>query len=102
MVLAKRVPASYGQRRLWFLDRLEGGGAGYNTSRAWRLKGKLDREALERAFKTIVERHESLRTRFEEVDGEPVQVIDHVIRTELPFEDLSEHKQPELQERIKD
>ena len=54
MVLAKRAPTSYGQRQLWFLDRLEGGGAGYNNSRAWRLKGKLDREALELALIEIV------------------------------------------------
>src|SRR5262249_8540044 len=80
----------------------EGSSAGYNIFRALRLKGDLDREALRRAFKTIVERHESLRTRFAEMDGEPVQVIDRVIRTEMAFEDLSELEEPELQERIKD
>ncbi|HKX26488.1 MAG TPA: condensation domain-containing protein, partial [Blastocatellia bacterium] len=102
MVLAKQAPTSYGQRRLWFIDRLEGISAGYNISRASRLKGRLDREALRLAFKTIVERHESLRTRFAEVDGEPVQIIDPVIRTEVQFEDLSELEQPARQERVQD
>ena len=98
---AKQAPTSYGQRQLWFIDRLEGGSAEYNISRAFRLKGKLDREALQMAFNTIVERHESLRTRFAEVDGEPVQVIDAAVQTEVLFEDLSNLDQPELQERIK-
>src|ERR1051325_1072543 len=102
MVLAKRAPASYAQRRLWFIDRLEGVGAGYNIFRAWRLQGKLNSEALKLAFETFVARHESLRTLFEEVDGEPVQVIAPFIPTEIPLEDLSELDQPEQQERIKD
>ena len=101
-MLAKQAPTSYGQRRLWFIDRLEGCSAEYNISRALRLKGKLDREAFQLAFKTIVERHESLRTRFAEVDGEPVQVLDDVIQTEVLFEDLSSLEQLELQERVKD
>src|SRR5260221_14784999 len=54
------------------------------------LRGSLDRGALERAITTIVERHESLRTHFEEVDGEPAQVIEPARRVELPLEDLSE------------
>ncbi|HKQ04408.1 MAG TPA: amino acid adenylation domain-containing protein, partial [Blastocatellia bacterium] len=102
MGLAKRAPASDAQRRLWFIDRLEGVGAGYNIFRAWRLKGKLDHEAMKRAFETIVARHESLRTRFEEVDGEPVQVIAPFISTEIPLEDLSALNPPEQQERIKE
>jgi len=86
-VSAKQAPTSYGQRQLWFIDRLEGGSTEYNISRAFRLKGKLDREALQLAFNTIVERHESLRTRFAEVDGEPVQVIE--ARKEAPCDERS-------------
>ena len=44
----ERLPLSYAQARLWFIDRLEGAGAEYNVPQALRLKGKLDREALER------------------------------------------------------
>ena len=67
---------SYAQQRLWFLDRLEGASTEYNVAGALRLRGELDREAVERAINTMVERHESLRTHFEEVGGEPVQVIE--------------------------
>ena len=73
---AGRDPASFAQRRLWFLDRLEPGGSHNTIFRAVRLRGRLDRQALGEALRRIVERHEALRTRFEEADGEPVQVIE--------------------------
>ncbi|HEX4495130.1 MAG TPA: amino acid adenylation domain-containing protein, partial [Thermoanaerobaculia bacterium] len=70
------LPLSYAQERLWFLDRLEPGSAAYNMPAAFRLEGLLAEEALERAFTEIVRRHAVLRTRFVEVDGRPVQVIE--------------------------
>src|SRR5215216_1002331 len=88
MVLVRQLPTSYGQRRLWFIDRLQHG-TEYNLYHKLRLRGALDPEALTTALKTIVQRHESLRTRFEEMDGEPIQVIESTLGIEVPFEDLS-------------
>jgi hypothetical protein len=62
----------------------------------------LDREALERALETIVERHESLRTRFEAVDGEPMQVIEPAMGVEIPVEDLSGREEQERRERVRE
>ncbi|HMC73855.1 MAG TPA: AMP-binding protein, partial [Terriglobales bacterium] len=69
------IPLSYAQRRLWFLQRLEGGRAGYTIPVALRLKGKLDRDALGAALSDVVLRHESLRTIFPERDGVARQEI---------------------------
>ncbi|MET0679508.1 MAG: amino acid adenylation domain-containing protein, partial [Burkholderiales bacterium] len=84
-----RLPLSYAQQRLWFIDRLGGTSTEYNMPAAWLLRGELDRAALERAVNAVVERHESLRTRFVEMDGEPAQVIEPAGWTEVPLEDLS-------------
>ncbi len=58
------LPASFAQQRLWFIDQLEQGSTQYNMPAALRLRGKLDRAALQASFDTIVARHEVLRTRY--------------------------------------
>jgi amino acid adenylation domain-containing protein len=82
------LPVSYAQQRLWFIDRLQTSSTEYNAPAALRLRGPLDREALTRALNTIVARHESLRTRFADVDGQPIQVIEPDVRIALPLDDL--------------
>ncbi len=74
------VPLSYAQRRLWFLDRLEGESEGHKSATytiplAVRLVGALDRSALAAALGDIVARHESLRTIFPDVLGVPRQEV---------------------------
>jgi amino acid adenylation domain-containing protein len=85
----ERVPLSYAQQRLWFLDQLQGSSTEYNIVEALRLRGELDRKALEQALGTIVERHEVLRTHFVEMEGRPVQVITDRLPVRVMMEDLS-------------
>jgi hypothetical protein len=70
------LPAAPGQRRLWFLTQLDpGAGSAYRIDTAARLAGPLDPAALQAALDGVVARHETLRTAFVAVDGEPVQVV---------------------------
>ncbi|MDE3155806.1 MAG: amino acid adenylation domain-containing protein [Acidobacteriota bacterium] len=82
------APLSFAQQRLWFLDQLEPGNAVYNVPGVLRLTGALDAAALGRALNRIVARHEVLRVRCAEADGQPSQVPLDLVLT-LAEEDLS-------------
>ncbi|HEX9936329.1 MAG TPA: condensation domain-containing protein, partial [Longimicrobium sp.] len=70
-----RLPLSFAQQRLWFLERLGGLDDTYHMFTRLRLGGELDRAALRRALDAILARHEALRTTFVEIEGEPAQRI---------------------------
>ncbi|MER6345313.1 amino acid adenylation domain-containing protein [Streptomyces sp. NPDC001595] len=69
------VPVSFGQHRLWVLSQYERTGWTYNIVVRAAVSGPLDVPALDAAVADVIERHESLRTSFPEVDGTPVQRI---------------------------
>jgi amino acid adenylation domain-containing protein len=86
----KRVPLSFAQERLWFLDQLAPGSAFYNQNLALRMDAPYPHAILERALNEIVRRHESLRTIFESADGQPVQVILPSLELKVEAIDLSQ------------
>ncbi|MBG9744209.1 non-ribosomal peptide synthetase, partial [Paenibacillus alvei] len=73
--LQAAYPLSSAQKRLYVLQQLEGAELSYNMPAALRLTGTLDRQRLEAALQALIARHESLRTAFSVVDGEPMQRI---------------------------
>ena len=80
---------SFSQQRLWFLDQLQQERALYNIPQAFRLKGQADVASLQQTLTTIVARHESLRTSFAIVGGQPVQIIDVETPSNLTVVDVS-------------
>ena len=85
----RQLPLSFAQSRLWFLYQLEGATGTYNMTGALSLSGPLQVEALKQALGSIIQRHEPLRTRFQTVDGVPVQVIDPYPVWELAMVNLA-------------
>lgn len=85
-----RFPASFAQQRLWFLDQLDHGKSVYNMLFAVRIETHLNLPALEQSLAEIVSRHESLRTTFAAVDGQPMQVIAKVRKVKLVVINLSD------------
>lgn len=84
------LPLSYAQQRLWFLDQLSPGNAFYNVNMAIPLAAELNPDVLERSFNEIVRRHESLRTSFKSIEGQPVQIIAPQLKLKLEVVDLRE------------
>ncbi|HBL59419.1 MAG TPA: non-ribosomal peptide synthetase [Cyanobacteria bacterium UBA8803] len=87
---AGNLPLSFTQTKLWFLDQLAPNSATYNMPYAYRLKGVLNLMALEQSLVEITRRHESLRTTFISVDGEPLQIIAQRSNLTLPLIDIEE------------
>jgi alpha-ketoglutarate-dependent taurine dioxygenase/acyl carrier protein len=83
------LPLSFAQQRLWFLTQMDPESGTYNLPFALRLGGALNHRILERSFLALVRRHESLRTTFPAVEGEPRQVVVEVDRFAIPVEDLT-------------
>jgi amino acid adenylation domain-containing protein len=87
---AVAAPLSFAQQRLWFLEKLDPHSSTYHLAQARRLKGPLDRRALEAALEELARRHEALRTTFDEADGQPRQVVLPVIAGGLSYAEVAD------------
>ena len=98
--LAAIGPASAGQRSLWALNRRFPDDAAYNMAGAARIHAKVDVEALRRAIQGLVDRHDSLRTTFVEVDGSPARRVQASAEAWFRAEDASAWTEADLQARL--
>lgn len=93
----KYYPLSSQQKRLYAIHQIDSESINYNIFNGVRIQGKLDKNLVSKAFETIINRHEALRTSFELVDNEPVQIIHDRVESPVKFikmsiEELEEHK----------
>ncbi|HNJ42927.1 MAG TPA: condensation domain-containing protein, partial [Acidobacteriota bacterium] len=86
------LPLSFSQLRTWFMEQLE---PSEPLTGGVRLQGKLDLMVLERCFVEIIERHEVLRTSFETVNGQPIQVIHRTLRFQIEVINVQDAASPE-------
>ncbi|MEH1855163.1 MAG: amino acid adenylation domain-containing protein [Nostoc sp.] len=83
------APLSLVQQGLWFFQQLESQSSVYNEFACIQLKGVLNLTVLEKSLNEIIRRHESLRTCFETLNEQPVQVIHPTLTVKLPVVNLS-------------
>jgi non-ribosomal peptide synthetase component F/thioesterase domain-containing protein len=82
------MPSSVVQQRFWLLSQLDRHNAAMHMPACVRIQGQLSTSVLEQALEFLVRRHEVLRTTFEEIDGELMQVISPAKQPPLPIIDL--------------
>ncbi|HEX6746736.1 MAG TPA: amino acid adenylation domain-containing protein, partial [Longimicrobium sp.] len=93
-------PLSYGQRALWFVQRLAPESGAYNVAAAARVRSALDVPALRRACVALVARHPALRSTFHETPGDPVQRVSGAAEIDFRVEDAAGWSEPELAARL--
>ena len=84
------LPQSLAQNRLWITWQLDPHSSAYTIPGALHLRGELDEDALRHSFQQLIQRHEALRTRFYERDGQAFQRVEATADFELPVIDLSD------------
>ncbi|WP_158447897.1 non-ribosomal peptide synthetase [Aquimarina longa] len=94
-----KVPLSFSQERLWFIDQLEGS-LGYHIPILLQLKGNIDKEVLENSFRTIISRHEILRTVITSDDGIGYQYS--IPADEWKMDEISIKKAEEISEKLEE
>ncbi|TCP59049.1 amino acid adenylation domain-containing protein [Tumebacillus sp. BK434] len=92
-----QMPLSFAQQRLWLLDQLAPGSPLYNIPLVMRMTGNLNVQALEKSYNEMIFRHESLRTVFAQIDGEPVQLIREAIPLPIKILDIQDAKDVEAE-----
>lgn len=95
-----QLPLSYAQQRQWFLWKLDPGSAVYNISSALRFKGALDQVALQRAFDSLMARHDALRTTFRQQGEQVEQVVHPHLALPVAYEHLSVPGEDALREQV--
>lgn len=101
--IIKIAPLSFSQQQMWVIEQMFPGNHAYNLPLAFRLKGNLDVELLQRCFNKIIRRHEILRTTFNFVDNQPCQLIhreNHLVIKKIYLKDYINENSTEILENL--
>jgi len=97
---APSYPLSFSQERLWFLQQLEPESALYNQAASVRFQGRLQVEILERSLAEVLRRHQVLRSRLQQIEGQPRQTIAPWEPLKLPLLDLRSHPEADREAEV--
>ncbi|AOX00546.1 hypothetical protein BJP34_14815 [Moorena producens PAL-8-15-08-1] len=92
-----KLPLSFAQERLWFLNQLFPNNPAYNVPIVLTIDGTLNVVALEQSLNAIIQRHETLRTTFSDINGKPVQIVAPITDLTLLVVDLQNRYSPQEQ-----
>lgn len=98
----QKIPLSYSQQRLWFVEQLGEDSLQYNMPGRFLLQGKLNVSVIKQVLKSLLDRHEVLRTHFESIDGEARQIIVQDYTLPFTLQDLSALKEEQKSLRVKE
>lgn len=93
---------SFSQQRLWYLDQLAPAQSVYNLPAAFRLQGHLKTENLFNSIRQVIKRHDSLRTRFQMIDNQPMQIVLEDVELELSIKEFEYSNTPDREQRLQD
>jgi amino acid adenylation domain-containing protein/thioester reductase-like protein len=91
---------SHAQKRLWFLEQMTPGSSTYNIPMALMIEGEIQTDLMEKALNNVALRHETLRTSFSSVDGEPVQIIEPSIHVDLNLTDMTDKTEEQISQTV--
>ncbi|MFI4954698.1 MAG: SDR family NAD(P)-dependent oxidoreductase, partial [Gammaproteobacteria bacterium] len=91
---------SFAQERLWFLQQLDPSSRAYCEVSAIEMYGVVDRNKIEAVYRQLIQRHESLRTRFIAYEDSAIQVIDDAVDWHLDYVDLREQNEKSQQAEL--
>ena len=97
-----KLPLSFAQERLWFLDQLQPNTPLFNIPLCVRLTGALNKPALEKSLNEIIRRHETLRTRFYTIDGKAYQEIAPDCTLGIRWVDMREAQEDDMNRILRD
>lgn len=96
IVKQAHYPLSSAQKRIFVMSHFKGAETTYNIYHAFWIDGPLNITKLENAFRSLIERHESLRTSFQIIDDEPVQIV----HDDIPFELVQVRCEEDIDEQV--
>ncbi|MGB7606468.1 MAG: condensation domain-containing protein, partial [Lutisporaceae bacterium] len=87
---------SSAQKRMYTLQQFEEDSISYNMPMVMTIEGELDKTRLEETFNRLIQRHEALRTSFEVIEGEPVQIVHNEVSFEIKYTEADKEKASEI------